>query len=45
MGIFYRLCGTDDPRAHDFKDYFLAHQPKQVRTSVVHGDYFYTLLV
>ncbi|MEC7517886.1 MAG: phosphotransferase family protein, partial [Pseudomonadota bacterium] len=28
----------DDPRAHDFKDYFLAHQPEQVRASVVHGD-------
>ncbi len=30
----------DDPRAHDFKDYFLAHQPEQVRASVVHGDYY-----
>jgi aminoglycoside phosphotransferase (APT) family kinase protein len=30
----------DDPRAHDLKDYFLAHQPEQVRASVVHGDYY-----
>ena len=30
----------DDPRAHEFKDYFLAHQPEQVRASVVHGDYY-----
>jgi len=30
----------DDPRAHDFKDYFLANQPEQVTASVVHGDYY-----
>ena len=30
----------DDPRAHEFKDYFLTHQPEQVRASVVHGDYY-----
>lgn len=30
----------DDPRAHEFKDYFLANQPQQVSASVVHGDYY-----
>ena len=30
----------DDPRAHELKDYFLAHQPEQITASVVHGDYY-----
>jgi aminoglycoside phosphotransferase (APT) family kinase protein len=30
----------DDPRAHEFKDYFLENQPEQVTASVVHGDYY-----
>ena len=30
----------DDPRAHEFKDYFLENQPDQVTASVVHGDYY-----
>ena len=30
----------DDPRAHEFKAFFLANQPAQVTASVVHGDYY-----